>query len=43
MFWPGVAGPRLILNLREAYYQPFEQECNIVHDDVGQFGKLAFG
>ncbi|KAH9484503.1 hypothetical protein JR316_0003985 [Psilocybe cubensis] len=40
IFWPGVAGPRLILNLREAYYQPFEQECNVVHNDIGQFGNI---
>ncbi|PPQ83314.1 hypothetical protein CVT25_004054 [Psilocybe cyanescens] len=41
VFWPSIAGPRLILNLREAYYQPFEQECNIVYDDV-DLGDLSF-
>ncbi|KAH9484502.1 hypothetical protein JR316_0003984 [Psilocybe cubensis] len=27
-FWPSIAGPRLILNLRDAYYKPFEEECS---------------
>ncbi|KAH9477686.1 hypothetical protein JR316_0009912 [Psilocybe cubensis] len=28
-----IAGPRLILNLREAYYKPFKDECNREWDD----------
>ncbi|KAH9474520.1 hypothetical protein JR316_0012981 [Psilocybe cubensis] len=28
VFWPGIAGPRLILNLRQAYYAPFKDECH---------------
>jgi len=27
-FAPCIIGPRLVLNLREAYYLPFTEECN---------------
>jgi len=28
-FAPCIFGPRLLLNLREAYYLPFEDECSV--------------
>jgi len=33
-FAPCIIGSRLILNLREAYYQPFTEECNINNEDL---------
>jgi len=29
---PCIIGPRLVLNLREAYYLPFKEECNAILD-----------
>ncbi|KAF9556173.1 hypothetical protein CPC08DRAFT_105301 [Agrocybe pediades] len=37
-FAPCIIGPRLILNLREAYYQPFIQEINGQYDGPSDLG-----
>ncbi|KDR73802.1 hypothetical protein GALMADRAFT_633266 [Galerina marginata CBS 339.88] len=42
IFGPCIIGSRLILNLREAYYQPFKEECNIHDQDDFRINEIDF-